>query len=209
MDIRQAYSRWAPTYDVDRNLTRDLDHAVTEAVLAALAPTSILELGCGTGKNSSFLASIGRRVCGLDFSSGMLRQAQARLHAANILLTLADITSPWPCAAQTMDLVVCNLILEHIAQLDFIFAQARRVLQPGGHLFISELHPFRQYQGKKAVFQAAHTQIEIPAFVHHISDFWQGAEQHGLHLQRLQEWWHMDDDNAPPRLISFLFQTTD
>jgi ubiquinone/menaquinone biosynthesis C-methylase UbiE len=206
MSIRDAYSRWAATYDTDRNLTRDLDQVVTRAMLADRRYDSILELGCGTGKNTALLAQLGVHVHALDFSEGMLAQAKAKLPGTNLKFSVADLTNPWPCADRSAELIVCNLVLEHIADLSFIFAEACRVLLAGGRFFICELHPFKQYLGAKAVFQQGEERTEITAFVHHISEFLDAAEQQGLTLKRLNEWWHDEDQNTVPRLVSFMFE---
>ena len=68
MRIQQAYDEWSDSYDVDENLTRDLDQKVTREVLTNLHFTSILETGCGTGKNTSFLSQLGDKVYAVDFS---------------------------------------------------------------------------------------------------------------------------------------------
>ncbi len=206
MSIRQAYSEWAVTYDSDRNLTRDLDALVTRESLSESHYHSILEIGCGTGKNTPFYRQIAERVVALDFSEGMIAQARTKLNGAPVLFAVADLTAPWPCADQSIDLVVCNLVLEHIADLGFIFAQAQRVLHPGGHFFVCELHPFKQYQGKKATFQREGGQTEIQAYVHHISDFLSAGQDAGFTLKRLGEWWHSEDVQLPPRLVSFMFE---
>ena len=206
MNIQQAYTDWSATYDQDRNLTRDLDEIATSETLANLRCNSILEIGCGTGKNTALLAQIGRHVSAIDFSTGMIEKARAKLSADNVTFAVADITQPWPEKDQSFDLVVCNLVLEHIADLTHIFAQAFRVLGEGGRFFVSELHPFRQYQGTQANFQRNQETIQIPAFVHHISDFIDAAAANGLALARMKEWWHPEDQNKPPRLVSFVFQ---
>jgi malonyl-CoA O-methyltransferase len=66
--VRDAYNSWAATYDIDRNLTRDLDAQITREVLAGSRYSLILEIGCGTGKNTQLLAEIGENVTALDFS---------------------------------------------------------------------------------------------------------------------------------------------
>ncbi len=166
---------------------------------------SILELGCGTGKNTGLLAQIGEKVTAVDFSPGMLAKATAKITAPNVTFQVADITQPWPTPAAAFDLVTFNLILEHIEDLDFVMGQASRSLQKGGVLFICELHPFKQYRGTQARFTQNEQTTFIPAYIHHTSDFLQAARRHGLRLQDLNEWWHPDDDGKPPRLISFLF----
>ena len=204
MTIREAYTDWSTTYDSDRNLTRDLDQTVTHKTLSHLHFKSVLELGCGTGKNTGLLAAIGDRVHALDFSSGMIEKARGKLMQPNITFEIADITRPWPFADRSFDLVACNLVLEHVRDLSFIFSEAARVLVKGGRIFVCELHPFRQYGGTVARFQRAET-TEIPAFVHHLTDFTDAALASGLSLVSIKEWWHEADRDRPPRLVSFVF----
>ena len=206
MNIQQAYTDWSATYDFDRNLTRDLDEVATRETLATLRCNSILEIGCGTGKNTALLAQMGRHVSAIDFSLGMIEKAREKLSAENVTFAVADITGPWPGKDHSFDLVVCNLVLEHIADLSHIFAETFRVLMDGGRFFVSELHPFRQYQGTQANFQRNQEKIQIPAFAHHISDFIEAGAANGLAFTAMKEWWHPADQNKPPRLVSFVFQ---
>lgn len=203
--IETAYTQWAATYDTDRNLTRDLDQQVTRTVLGERRYRSILEIGCGTGKNTGLLARIGDEVHAIDFSEGMLAQARAKGFGAAVRFTQADLIRPWPCPDRSVDLISCNLLLEHIGDLHFVFAEAVRCLAPSGDLFVCELHPFKQYLGSRAVFHRDDARIEVPAFVHHISEFLDAAARAGLTLTSLKEWWHADDQQAPPRLVSFMF----
>lgn len=191
--VQTAYTEWAATYDTDRNLTRDLDGVATRAVLGGRRYGSILEIGCGTGKNTHLLARIGDHVHAIDFSEGMLAQARAKGFGPNVAFARADLTHLWPCADRSVDLIACNLVLEHIADLAFVFAEAARTLVPSGHLFICELHPFKQYLGSKARFERDQARIEPPAFVHHLSDFFDAAARTGFTLTGFKEWWHADD----------------
>lgn len=206
MKIQDAYTRWSTTYDSDRNLTRDLDQLATERTLIDRSYQNILELGCGTGKNTALLDSIGRKVLALDFSPGMLRQAKAKLRTDHVFFVRADLTKPWPAKTGSFDLVVCNLVLEHIEDLGPIFHQASQSLTAGGLFFVSELHPFRQYRGTQANFRNEQETVEIDAFVHHLSDFTEAARANGLTLKLMKEWWHDEDLNKLPRLVSFLFE---
>jgi len=206
MDIQAAYTDWSATYDLDRNLTRDLDHSITQDTLASLHCKSILEIGCGTGKNTALLARIGEHVLALDFSAGMIEKAKTKLLFDNVTFVIADITRPWAIESQSIDLITCNLVLEHIQNLPFIFTEASRVLARSGRFFISELHPFRQYQGTQANFLRNQQRTEIQAFVHHISDFIGAATASNLVLGQMKEWWHEEDKGKPPRLVTFMFE---
>jgi ubiquinone/menaquinone biosynthesis C-methylase UbiE len=206
MSIQKAYNDWSVSYDTDENLTRDLDQKVMRETLENLHFNSILEIGCGTGKNTSFLSQIGTKVHAVDFSEGMIEKAKEKVKAENVRFSIADLTKKWPCKDEAYDLIVCNLVLEHIEDLSFIFSEAFRVLEEEGRFLVNELHPFRQYEGKKARFSSGQGVTEIPAFVHHISDFVNAASANGLRLAKLNEWWHEEDQNKPPRIVSFRFE---
>jgi Methylase involved in ubiquinone/menaquinone biosynthesis len=207
MNVLDAYNDWSATYDADENATRDLDRIVLERVLGKLHFGSIIEAGCGTGKNTELLSRLGDNVVALDFSAGMLEQAKAKLgHLPRLAFAVADITQPWPCEDRSANLVTGNLVLEHVEDLSPVFAEAARVLVSGGTFFISELHPFRQYQGTVANYRRDARTIQVPAFVHHISDFLTCAQSCGFRLESFQEWWHEKDEGKPPRLASFLLR---
>ena len=206
MSIQKAYDDWSSSYDMDENLTRDLDQQITREALSDRHFDSILELGCGTGKNTVFLSQIGKRVEALDFSQGMIDKARQKVRAENVRFRQTDLTRTWPVESGSCDLVVCNLVLEHIEDLAFIFAETSRVLERNGTFLLNELHPFRQYEGKKARFEGKNGTMEIPAFVHHISDFVKAALKGDLRLIKLDERWHAEDHpTRPPRVISFIF----
>ena len=206
MNVLEAYDEWSRTYDDDRNLTRDLDEDVMRQTFNGASYQAVLEIGCGTGKNTALLTEIANRVEAIDFSEAMIARARGRSSARNLKFTVADLTEPWPVADSTIDLISCNLVLEHIADLSFIFAEAARVLIQGGHFFVCELHPFRQYQGTKASFQRHAQPHIIDAFVHDITDFIDAARNNNLGLKTIEEWRHEEDRDQPPRLISFLFE---
>jgi malonyl-CoA O-methyltransferase len=128
------------------------------------------------------------------------------VQANNVHFSLMDVTQRWEFEDETFDLVVCNLVLEHIEDLGPVFSEAARMLQPNGYFFINELHPFRQYDGKKARFYKNEEKIEVDAFIHHTSDFFNAAINHGLALVKLNEYWHETDQAKMPRILSMLFE---
>ena len=204
MTIKKAYDSWSKTYDQDENRTRDLDAKVFRRTLSKMRPLAALELGCGTGKNTLYLAKIAKAVTALDFSGGMIARAREKVAAKNVSFARADLTKKWPVARASFDLVVCDLVLEHIEDLDFVFSQARRVLKRGGLFFVCELHPFRQYQGAQANFGGK----KVAAFTHHMSDFSGAAKVNRFTIERLDEWREPRAQGKPPRLVSFVFKAS-
>ncbi len=205
MNIQNAYDEWSGIYDSNQNFTRDLDAQVTREILSGQRFDSILELGCGTGKNTVFLARIGEQVHAFDFSEGMIQKAREKVKSDNVRFEIADLTGHWNCGDSAYDLIACNLVLEHIADLSHIFSEAARTLMPDGKFLINELHPFKQYGGTKARFERGADVVEVDVFVHHISEFINTAQIHGLMLVKFNEYWHAEDGGKPPRLVSFVF----
>lgn len=208
MSISDAYTEWASSYDSSRNLTRDLDAEVTRQLIGRRPRGTIIEAGCGTGKNTVFYSEIADTVHAFDFSDGMLAVASARVQAANVRFQRVDLAAAWPCPPHSADLVTFNLVLEHIEFLTPVLRSATDALTPGGEVFISELHPFKQYQGSQARFQdAAGREVRVPAFTHNVSDYLAAARECALDLLRVDEWWHADDPaGSVPRLITFQFR---
>jgi SAM-dependent methyltransferase len=46
---------------------------------------------------------------------------------------------PWP--ADSLDAITCIHLVEHLSSLDFLFAEASRLLKPGGRIYIETPHP--------------------------------------------------------------------
>ena len=79
--IIDNYNAWAYQYDNNINPTRDLDKTVTKESLSNIDFFKVLELGCGSGKNTEWLITKADKLVGLDFSKNMLdlaRQSNAR-----------------------------------------------------------------------------------------------------------------------------------
>ncbi len=107
--------------------------------------------------------------------------------------------------------MVGNLVLEHVAALHPVLAEAHRVLRPGGLLFLCELHPYRQICGAQAQFQGEEGLVLVETYPHAVSDYVNAALDSGFGLVRLGEWQDADLGServfqAPPRLLSMLFR---
>ena len=207
-NVQTVYNTWAETYDKQENKTRDLDKQATKNMLSRIINSSsvVLEFGCGTGKNTAWLAEHSAQITGVDFSEEMLNKAREKISLPNINFKQADITKSWPFANQSFNVITCNLILEHVKNLDFIFFEAQRILKSNGYFFISELHPAKQYMGSKASFELNDKSVSPDCYTHHISDYFSSATKLEFACTELQEWFDDHNTGSIPRLINFLFQ---
>ena len=204
-EVAAAYDRWAESYDTDLNRTRELAAAVLRQSELGLAGRDVVEIGCGTGRNTEWLVERVASVLAVDFSEGMLRQAKTRVRSPRVRFIRHDIRYVWPVADASADLVIAMLVLEHIEHVEPIFAEAARALRTGGELFVCELHPTRQMYGKQARFTNMETgECErITAFLHDISDYVNGVLRSGFELAHLGEWRDPDAQRSDlPRLVS-------
>lgn len=209
MSIEKAYDAWAARYDTDRNRTRDLDATSTIETLSKHQFKRVLELGCGTGKNTEWLLNRAECIICLDFSQAMLDIAKEKVANKRVQFKKADLTSEWNIDAQWANLVTSSLTLEHIENLDPIFEQSYRTLAKNGLFFISELHPYKQYDGSGARFESVSGTVHIEVFTHHLTDYINSAGANGFELLETREWFDDQVREEMPRLISFLFRKKD
>lgn len=206
MGIQQAYNQWAEQYDSNNNPTRDLEARALRQTLGSLPVKSGLEIGCGTGKNSVWLAEKLERLVSVDFSEEMLAKAKEKVSAPHVQFLQADILQPWNFVKEKTELVSFSLVLEHIKDLDPVFRETANALGPGGYVYIGELHPFKQYAGSKARFETAEGVQVVECHTHHISEFIECAGRYGLKLELLKEYFDEEKEIRLPRLLVLLFK---
>ena len=94
--IKDGYNTWAFQYDNNINPTRDLDKTVTKQFLSNIDFFKVLELGCGTGKNTKWLITKADKLVGLDFSKDMLDLARKKIASKKVTFINADLNKVWP-----------------------------------------------------------------------------------------------------------------
>lgn len=204
--IKQAYNTWADQYDTNDNKTRDVEGIALRKTLNNIVFDTVLEIGCGTGKNSEWFITKVNEIVAVDFSDEMLRKAKSKINKNVISFHQADITSEWTFTDRKFDLISFSLVLEHIKNLDFIFEQARKKISDQGYIYIGELHPFKQYAGSKARFDTEKGRVELECYTHNISEFFKSAKAHGFSLIDLDEWFDEEDNASVPRILTLLFR---
>lgn len=188
-DIRAGYDRWAVVYDHDANPLQALEDPLVRAAVGNPRGLSVLDLGCGTGRHTLWLSAAGANVTAIDFSAGMLAEAQRKPGAADVRFLVHDLHQPLPFAAGEFDLLVSGLVLEHLLELEPFFCESRRVLKPGGRAVVTAMHPAMMLRGSQARFTDPATgDIVSPGSVpHSVASFVMAAVRAGFALDDVQE----------------------
>lgn len=207
MNTQQAYNIWSEQYDTNENKTRDLEAISFREYIKSKQFEHCLEIGCGTGKNTEWLITQANKVLAVDLSEEMLSKAKQKINASNVIFTQADITQDWSfTSGHQFDLATFSLVLEHIEDLEAIFAQLNKVIQPNGIVYIGELHPFKQYNGSKARFETSEGVQVVTCFNHHITDFVTAANNNGFELIHINEYFDDNNKHNVPRILTLIFK---
>lgn len=194
----EGYRLWARSYNAGRNTAFDFDEPSMIEIVDPLPPGIALDAACGTGRWTQHLTARGHRVIGVDGSPEMLAHARNRVPTADF--RQGDLRA-LPVENDSVDLVVCSLALTHAPALDPIIAEFARVLRPGGHLALADMHPERVLRGAIPTLRRANGQPARPASYRHlVGDYLRAALRVGLQVRACVEPTIAADPDPEPRL---------
>ncbi len=131
--------------------------AETTALEGSLAVTDasgdVLELACGTGLWTRFLAPRARRLVAVDGSAAMLAQNRARVGGAGVEYVQADLFD-WD-TDERFDLVVMGFFVSHVppSRFEAFWTKIATWLRPGGRVWLADdsAGPMRPRDGSLVV----------------------------------------------------------
>jgi malonyl-CoA O-methyltransferase len=187
--VREGYDRWARVYDHDGNPLLALEEPLVQKAVGAVRGLNVLDLGCGTGRHSVWLARAGASVTAVDFSEGMLQEARRKMEGSNTRFLAHDLHQPLPFPNGAFDVVVSGLVLEHLRDLDRFFGEAHRVLGRNGRAVVSAMHPAMSLRGTQARFTdpATGEVVQPGSEPHQLGDFVMAAVRAGFVLEAVAE----------------------
>ena len=188
--VRDGYDRWAMVYDDDQNPLQALEGPLVQQACGNVQGLRVLDMGCGTGRHTLWLAQAGAEVTGIDFSEAMLAKAHEKAKGYSIDLIVHDLHQRLPFETGQFDMVVSGLVLEHIVDLAHYFSEIARVLGNPGRAVVSAMHPAMFLRDSQAQFTDPNSgeKVRPGSLSHQLSDMVMGAVSASLELVHFSEY---------------------
>lgn len=185
---REGYRRWAASYGHEPNALQVIEARAIRKLLPDLSGKTVLDMGCGKARLAQMaLAAGAARAVAADFALDMLTEPDTPRGDAMHRLAANIVSLPFPAAS--FDTVACCLVLGHVRNLERALAAMAAVLRPGGHLLISDFHPFATLRGWQRTFidQESGLTYAVEQHLHLFSKYLTAFRRLGLELQTLDE----------------------
>lgn len=179
-DLRKGYQSWAITYDSIPNLLTKIEEPVVKSILQKFPPGLALDAGCGTGRYSKLLHDLGHTIVGVDLSKDMLRKA--KMSNKQIKYVEGNLEK-LPIENNSMDLAISALALTHLQDIETSISELTRTVKTGGHVIISDIHPWLIVLGGQADFYDKYGNYGyIKNYIHWHSNYIQSFSKNGLRI---------------------------
>ena len=243
-ETRDCWDAWSDDFQAAWNADTDDDELPPAPVhygpgfpeddrldfLPDLEGLDVVELGCGGGQASVGFAREGAgRVVGIDFSTEQLASAR-RLrdgYDVEVAFLVGDV-SDIPIESDAFDLAFSSWVYQMVEDLETAFAEAARILRPGGTFAFAIPHPYYEqfdpetHEIERSYFDPSpeHKAIgdieaDMVVFHHTVGEVHRALVEAGFVVDRLREpgtddpeiyreqWSHKPDLMAlvPPTLV--------
>jgi 2-polyprenyl-3-methyl-5-hydroxy-6-metoxy-1,4-benzoquinol methylase len=142
----QNASFWDERMGEGNAFHKTLIEPTQERLLNVCAGQRILDLACGNGQFARHLARLGAHVLGVDVSERMIERARGRTTEPGdrVEFRIVDCTRAdalMSLGEKQFDAAVCTMALMDMAAIRPLFTALAKLLQTGGCLVFSVLHP--------------------------------------------------------------------
>lgn len=142
--IQQHFDKAAHTYDAAAILQREIGDRLLERLdYIKINPKRVLDLGAGTGYMTKQLLKQYPKadIISLDIAMSMLKRTQQHGGWFRKPMLICADAEALPLQAQSVDLILSNLMLQWCNDLPSGFQEMMRVLKPGGMVLFSSFGP--------------------------------------------------------------------
>ncbi len=146
----------------------------------SLNNASVLDVGCGGGVLTEGIAKLGGSVTGIDAASEAIKIAKEHARENNLVIQYECLPIE-EYEHEGFDVITCMEMLEHVQNPNLVLAHCKRLLKPGGFLFLSTIS--RTIKAYANVVVAAEYLFNIlPKQTHDYTKFLKPSEL--LHITR-------------------------
>jgi len=184
---REAFAQWSTVYDHQANPLLSLEQRFLSEAMRQVRDLDVVDVGCGTGRWLTWFAPHSpASLTGIDSSPEMVDRARRKLGPrATVLLGRAESL---PLRHFSADLLLASFVASYVPELSQLAAEARRLVRPGGEVYLSDLHPATASACKwKRSFKAAETEVELSTCTRSIKEVISCFEAAGFEAVALLE----------------------
>jgi len=179
----EGYNRWSRSYHSEANPIKQMSDDFINSELPDLNGRSVLDAGCGTGRfcitaagqNASFIK-------GIDLSPGMIEQAKKNCPQGTF--ECADLST---AKLDKYDVVICGLVLGHIDMLEPVMSKLVNALNSGGHLILTDFHPYQTMMKAKRTFKENGKTFEVKHTLHKLDEYFIMLKHAGVAISSFKE----------------------
>lgn len=144
-DDRGYNQVWGDSKSTRVRAERRCDYMVSQMNVGA--DKSVMEIGCGTGKNAFMLADkTGMQVLGTDLCAPFIDDAKKNFQLPNLRYDILDFNRAEDFKGEKFDYIIGNGILHHLYHhLDDVFVNMKALLQPKGKIIFLEPNLYNPY----------------------------------------------------------------
>ena len=185
----RGYALWSEDYDQSEdNPVIAGEEEVIWDIIGNVQGLRVLDVGCGTGRHALPIAANGGEVVGFDPTPEMLYRARqkAKTQGLNVDLREGSIEALDTNIGE-FDLVLCCLVLSHVADLMGAIAKLASHVRPGGRLIVSDFHPFNILLGFRTSCKKGGRKYVVPNYLYLPSDYFNAILTAGLKVTQFFE----------------------
>lgn len=140
--LNDIYSQWSSTYDEyakEHNMAIKKVHPTFAKLFEKSIKGKGLDLGCGTGLVTLIASKYAKEIIGIDINNEMLNEARKKKSlGAKLSFLKNDIIQKLPFPDEHFDFVISSLAINHIENVNPVFAEVYRVLKHDGVFIFDE-----------------------------------------------------------------------
>ncbi|MBN1125372.1 MAG: methyltransferase domain-containing protein [Sedimentisphaerales bacterium] len=153
-----------------------------ELIAPSCHDKEVLDLGCSIGTGEIILKDFAQRIVAVDDDETRMALAKQHASAPNVEFVLIDATkSPFP--DESFDVVVAFQVIEHIppTQVGTFLEQCRRLLRPGGTLFLTTPNRrFRLWPFQKPLNRDHYQEFSVARLEKVLRNYFSSVEMAGI-----------------------------